>query len=84
MSSFTAFWESLPAVVRTVVNVAAGAAVAAAVTYVVSVASGGAFSAPALLTVVLTAVGTAVVRALNPADAAYGVGAAPSTAGLTP
>ena len=84
MSSFTAFWASLPAVVRTVVNVAAGAGVAAAVSYVVGLASGGAFSAPALLSVVLTAVGTAAVRALNPADAAYGVNAAPSTDGLTP
>lgn len=68
------FWDSLPPVVRTIINVAAGAGLAALVTYLTGVVSGGSFDVNAAVQVVLTAVGTAIVRALNPADAAYGLG----------
>ena len=74
MSAFKKFWDTLPAPLRTIINVAAGAALAAAVTYLVGVISGGSFDPSVFLTVILTAVGTAVVRSVNPADTSYGVG----------
>lgn len=79
-----AAWEKIPAPVRTIINVAIGAALAALVTYLTSVVSGGSFDPGVLLSLVLTAIGTAVVRAVNPADTAYGVGAGPDTTGLVP
>ena len=68
------FWESIPPAVRTILNVVVGAAVAAAVTYVVGNISGGTIDLNALGQAVLIAAGTALVRAINPADTAYGVG----------
>ena len=81
MSGFAAIWANVPGPIRTIINVALGAALAAGVTYLVSVASGGTFDANALLMVILTAAGTAAVRAINPADTAYGVGSTDSNVG---
>jgi hypothetical protein len=67
-------WESIPAPIRTIINVVMGAAFAAAVTYVLGNISGGSIDPNALGKVVLVAAGTALVRALNPADTAYGIG----------
>ena len=74
MDALRKAWDSIPVAFRTVINVALGAAFAAAVTYLTGVVSGGTFDLNGLVQVVLTAVGTAVVRALNPADAVYGLG----------
>ena len=90
MNALRSLWSSLPAPFRTVINVALGAALAAAVGYGVQVVSGDHFDVNVLLAAVATAVGTAVVRALNPIDTAatggygLGAGAAPSTDGLAP
>ncbi len=79
--TFQSFWAGLPAPVRTIINVAAGAALATVVTYLVSIASGGKFDAGILATLVMTAVGTAVVKSINPADPAYGIGSPPPVVG---
>ena len=79
-----ALWGNIPAPLRSIINVALGAALAAVVGYLTTVVSGGAFDPSLLLAAVATAVGTAIVRALNPLDPGYGVGAPPSTDGLTP
>jgi acetyl-CoA carboxylase beta subunit len=81
VSGFAAIWDNIPGPIKTIINVALGAAVAAAVTYLVGVASGGTFDANALIMLILTAAGTAAVRAINPADTAYGVGATDPTVG---
>lgn len=81
MDALRRFWDSIPAALRTIINVALGAAFAAAVSYLTGVVSGGAFDLNALVEVVLTAIGTAVVRALNPADAIYGFGSTPDATG---
>jgi len=70
----TQVWESIPPAIRTIINVVVGAAFAAAVSYLVGNLSGGSIDLNALGQVVLIAAGTALVRAINPADTAYGVG----------
>lgn len=80
MDTLRALWDGIPVYVRTLINVALGAAFAAGVTYLMSVVNGSAFDLNLFVSAVLTAVGTAVVRALNPADTAYGVGADPTDA----
>ena len=70
----TQVWESIPPAIRTIINVVVGAAFAAAVTYVVGNISGGSIDLNALGQAVLIAAGTALVRAINPADTAYGFG----------
>jgi hypothetical protein len=57
-----------------VINVALGAGVTAGLSYVVQHLSGGSIDVSGLAQVVGTAVCTALVRALNPADTSYGVG----------
>jgi hypothetical protein len=84
MTTLAALWEKIPTPLRTIINVALGAALAAAVGYLTQVVSGDKFDVNVFLAVVATAVGTAVVRALNPADTGYGLGSAPSTDGLAP
>ena len=74
MDSLRTFWDSIPTYVRTLINVALGAALAAGVTYLTGVVSGDPFDLNLFVGAVLTAVGTAVVRALNPVDVAYGLG----------
>jgi hypothetical protein len=70
----TQVWESIPPAIRTIINVVVGAAFAAAVTYVVGNLSGGNIDLNALGKVVVVAASTALVRAINPTDTAYGVG----------
>lgn len=73
----TVFWNKIPAPLRTVLNVVLGAGVAAFVTYLTGVVSGGTFDVSLAVQAVLTAVGTALVKALNPVDTGtpgYGVG----------
>ena len=67
---FIAFWIALPAQVRTVINVCVGAAITAGVT--LGVQSLTTANIPDWLKVILVGVSTAFVRAMNPADAAYG------------
>jgi hypothetical protein len=67
-------WDSIPAPLRTVLNVVAGAAVAAGINYLVLHVSDGAVDLNALGQAVLVAAGTALVRALNPVDTQYGIG----------
>jgi len=74
MDALRQVWDSIPVYVRTLINVALGAALAAAVTYLTGVVAGEQFDLNVAVQVVLTAVGTAVVRALNPVDTAYGAG----------
>lgn len=69
-----AFWDSIPLPLRSIINVCLGAALAAAVGYLTKVVSGDSFDPSLLLSVVATAVGTALARALNPLDGAYGAG----------
>ena len=76
MDALRSLWEKIPAPLRTIVNVALGAALAAAVGYLTQVVSGDTFDVNVFLAAVATAVGTAIVRAINPADTGYGVGAA--------
>jgi hypothetical protein len=78
--SLVSFWESIPASIRTILNVTVGAAVAAAISYLVSHLSGGSIDLGALAQAVLVAAATALVRAINPADTVYGVNAAPQYA----
>ena len=73
----TQIWDSIPPAIRTIINVVVGAAFAAAVSYVVGNLSGGSIDLNALGQAVLVAAGTALVRAINPADTAYGVGSNP-------
>ena len=77
----SAIWDAIPGPIKTIINVALGAAVAAAVSYLVGIASGGTFDANALLMVLLTAMGTAVVKAVNPGDPSYGVGSTDPSVG---
>ena len=73
------FWDAIPAPLRSIINVCLGAALAAAVGYLTKVVAGDSFDPSLLVSVVATAVGTALVRWLNPLDSAYGVGAALNT-----
>ena len=73
----TQVWESIPGPIRTIINVVVGAAFAAAVSYIISHVSGGSIDLNALGQAVLVAAGTALVRAINPADTQYGVGSTP-------
>jgi len=74
------FWESLPAPVRTVLNVVAGAAVAAGVQFVAA-SLGHSLDVNGLWQAIAIAAATAFVRAINPADSAYGFGSAASIPG---
>ena len=74
-------WDSIPGPIRSIINVCLGAALAAAVAYLTQVVSGDSFDVNALVATVATAIGTALVRALNPLDSGYGVGAADPTGG---
>ena len=76
----TSFWEKIPAPVRTVLNVVAGAAVAAGVQYVAA-SLGHSLDVNGLWQAIVIAAATALVRAINPADSAYGVGSAASVPG---
>ena len=67
-------WEQIPLPVRSIINVCMGAALAAAVGCLTRVVSGDSFDPSLLLSAVATAIGTALVRALNPLDSAYGAG----------
>ena len=62
------FWESIPGPIRSIVNVFVGLLLTAAVAYV----STGSFD---FRDAILVPFVTAIVRALNPADTAYGVNA---------
>ena len=79
----TSFWLSIPAPIRTVINVVLGSAVAAAVSYVANNLTGGAIDLGALGQAVLVAAMTALVRAINPADPAYGIGSVPASEDVT-
>jgi len=74
-------WDSIPGPIRSIINVCLGAALAAAVAYLTQVVSGDSFDVNALVAAVATAIGTALVRALNPLDSGYGVGAGDPTGG---
>ncbi len=78
MDTLRAFWDSLPAPLRSVINVCAGAALASFVAYLGRIVAGESFDLNAAVQVVLVAVSTALVRALNPLDSAYGVGSGAS------
>ena len=68
------FWTSIPAPVRTIINVAVAALITwAATDGLNSLAS---VDLNPVAKGLLLAVATAVVRALNPADSAYGIDAA--------
>lgn len=71
---WAAFWNGLPPVVRTLVHVAVGAAAAYAAAALAGFASNGEFDVNAFAVGLLTAIFTAVAKALNPADPAYGIG----------
>lgn len=71
-------WNALPPAVRTVINVALGAAFTALTQYLVTLAAPGDFDPNTAVSVLWVAVSTAIVRALNPLDVGtpgYGVGA---------
>jgi predicted phage tail protein len=74
------FWEQIPPAVRTVLNVVAGAAVAAGVQFVAA-SLGHSLDVNGLWQAIAVAAATAFVRAINPADSAYGVGSASSIPG---
>jgi hypothetical protein len=70
-------WNSLPPAMRTIINVALGAAFTALTQYAVTLAAPGDFDPSTAVNVLWVAVSTAVVRALNPLDTgtpAYGIG----------
>lgn len=77
MDTLRSLWEKIPAPARSIINVCAGAALAALVTYLTGVVAGDSFDVSVAWQAVLTAVGTALVRALNPLDGAYGAGSDP-------
>lgn len=76
MTAWNNFWNALPPVVRTLVHVALGAALAYGVAQGTAYLAGDTFDPNIFVAGLLTAVGTAVVKALNPADPSYGVGKA--------
>lgn len=78
MSKIQDLWDALPIQVRTIVNIALGAAVTALVNYGVSILSGGQFQFNELVNVVLVGVSTAVVRQFNPLDTYPGTQPAPT------
>lgn len=78
-SAWNKFWNALPPVVRTIVHVALGAALAYAVAQGAAVLSGDTFDPNIFVAGLMTAIGTAVAKFLNPADPAYGVGASGSS-----
>lgn len=82
MDTLRKLWGNIPAPARSIINVCAGAALAALVTYLTGVVAGDSFDISVAWQAVLTAVGTALVRALNPLDTGYGVKAvAPAPTG---
>jgi len=73
LSKWNDFWNWLPAWARTVLHVAGGAAVAYALSVGVDALSGGSLDTNKLFVGLLTAVMTAVLKGLNPADPAFGI-----------
>ena len=75
---FVALWNALPAPARSFVNVIVGAAITATAGYLLSVLRGEPFNVTtwwaAVAAALSTAVSTILVRALNKADTAYGIG----------
>lgn len=71
---FGRFWLWLPAPVRTWINVSVGAAVSAGLPLLVNALTE--LDLPAWVSVVLLPFATSAVRAINPADAAYGASSA--------
>lgn len=69
---FITTWNRIPTPMRTVINVAIGAVIAWALSDGLQLLL--ALDMPPWLKVLLAGVSTAVVRAMNPADDAYGVG----------
>lgn len=65
-TTLVTFWESIPAPIRSIVNVFVGLLLTAAVSYLTT----GTFD---FRTAILVPFVTAIVRALNPADTAYGI-----------
>lgn len=74
MDSLRKLWDSIPGPLRTLINIGLGAALTAATQYLFTLARPGDFNLNTAVDVVWLAVSTAIVRALNPADTAYGVG----------
>lgn len=72
------YWDRIPRQFRTIINVVAGSAFAALVNYLVVVVGGATFDINLAINAVLTAVGTALARALNPLDDGYGLGSEPA------
>jgi hypothetical protein len=64
-------WERIPKALRTIINVCVGAGIAAVVKQVVT---GGDTDLNTLVNIFLVAAGTVLWRAINPADASYGLG----------
>lgn len=81
MTALQTWWDKLPIQVRTVINIALGAAVTAVISYGTNVLSGGQFQLNELVQLVLTAVATAVVRQVNPLDSYPGTPAPAPVAG---
>lgn len=75
LAALQAKWASLSPNTRTFLNVVAGSVIAAIVTFLVEGLSAGEIDVNELVQVILTALGTAIARALNPADASRGLGA---------
>ena len=73
MDALARLWNKIPAPVRTVVNIALGAAFTALAQYVVNLATPGDFNPNTAVDVLWVGVTTAIVRYLNPVDAAYGI-----------
>lgn len=74
MDAIKRIWNGIPLWVRSILNVVIGAALTALVQYVVGLATPGDFDPNAAVDIVWVAATTALWRALNPLDAAYGVG----------
>lgn len=72
LDRFVTVWEAIPGPIRTLINVAAGAAVTAGGSALVAALTGSPVDLPTLWQAVLVAVSTAVVRFLNPLDTSYG------------
>lgn len=72
----TDLWNAIPAPLRTVINVALGALLAWAATDGLNLL--GSSDLDPVWKGLLVAVATAVVRSLNPADDAYGLGSEPT------
>lgn len=74
MDALSRLWNKIPLWVRSIINVVIGAVLTALAQYVVGLASPGEFNPNTAVDVVWVAATTALWRALNPLDDAYGVG----------